>query len=251
MTYESATGRPHSVTQGAGTVGTVTTTRAPRLVLWDIDHTLVDLSKAGGDWYTTALATVTGATLRHRPIFGGRTERAITMEILASHDIEVTEETIQRLWRELIDVSERALPTLSQGGRALPGAADALSTMAGLGGIVQTLVTGNLPEISRHKLSAFGLHTHVDFEIGGYGSLSAHRPDLVAHAVGLASAKHGTVFAPDSVVIIGDTPLDVDAALRHGAVAVGVAAELQAAGAHTVLTDLSDTAAVHAAVLGL
>lgn len=234
----------------------MTTTYAPRLILWDIDHTLVDLTGAGGDWYTTALATVTGATLRHAPIFGGRTERAITTEILASHGVEVTEETIQRLWRELIDTSERALPTLNQGGRALPGAAEALSTMAGVDGVVQTVVTGNLPEISRHKLTAFGLHTHVDFEIGGYGSLSAHRPDLVAHAVRLASAKHGTVFAPDAVVIIGDTPLDVAAALEHGVVAVGVAtgkfsaAELRAAGAHSVLADLSDTAAVHAAVLG-
>jgi phosphoglycolate phosphatase-like HAD superfamily hydrolase len=57
-------------------------------------------------------------------------------------------------------------------------------------------------------------------------------------------------------VVIGDTPHDVDAALHHGAVAIGVAtgrssaAELREAGAHVVLTDLSDTAAVLAAVLG-
>ena len=231
----------------------MTTAHAPRLVLWDIDQTLVDLSGLGGDWYTSALAAVTGTTLRQWPRFGGRTERAITMDILASHDIEATEELIQRLWSELVDVSERALPTLKQGGRALPGAAEALSTMAGLG-VVQSLVTGNLQEISRHKLSAFGLHDHVDFEIGGYGSLSAHRPDLVPHAVELASAKHATAFAPEAVVIIGDTPHDVDAALQHGAVAIGVATgqfsedELREAGAHTVLADLADTAVVLAAV---
>jgi phosphoglycolate phosphatase-like HAD superfamily hydrolase len=233
----------------------VTTAHAPRLVLWDIDQTLVDLSGLGVDWYTSALAAVTGTTLRQRPRFGGRTERAITVDILTSHGIEATEELIQRLWSELVTVSERALPTLRQDGRALPGAAEALSTMAGQAGVVQSLVTGNLPEISRHKLSAFGLHDHLDFEIGGYGSLSAHRPDLVPHAVELASAKHGTAFAPESVVIIGDTPHDVDAALRHGAVAIGVATgqfsedELRAAGAHTVLADLADTATVRATVL--
>jgi phosphoglycolate phosphatase-like HAD superfamily hydrolase len=176
-----------------------------RLVLWDIDQTLVDLSGLGAAWYASALAAVAGKTLREWPRFGGRTERAITMDILIAHDIEATDEAIQRLWNALIEASERALPTLSQGGRALPGAAEALSTMAGLG-VVQSLVTGNLPEISRHKLTAFDLHTHVDFEIGGYGSLSAHRPDLVPHAVERATAKHGTPFSPESVVIIGDTP---------------------------------------------
>jgi phosphoglycolate phosphatase-like HAD superfamily hydrolase len=225
-----------------------------RLLLWDIDQTLVDLSGLGGTWYASALAAVAGIPLREWPRFGGRTERAITMDILTTHEIEVTEEAIQRLWGALIDASERTLPTLSQGGRALPGAAEALSTMASLG-VVQSLVTGNLPEISRHKLTAFGLHTYVDFEIGGYGSLSAHRPDLVPHAVERATAKHGTTFTPESVVIIGDTPRDVEAALQHGAVAIGVAtgqfsaAELRDAGAHTVLIDLSDTAAVRAAVL--
>jgi phosphoglycolate phosphatase len=42
----------------------VTTAHAPRLVLWDIDQTLVDLSGLGGDWYTSALAAATGTTLR-------------------------------------------------------------------------------------------------------------------------------------------------------------------------------------------
>lgn len=227
-----------------------------RLVLWDIDQTLVDLRGVGVAWYTSALATVTGTTLRQWPHFGGRTERAITLDILARQGIEATEELIQRLWSELVEASERTLSSMGGGGRALPGAIEALSTMAGRRDIVQSLVTGNLPEISRHKLTAFGMHDHVDFDIGGYGSLSAHRPDLVPYAVERATAKHGTAFPPDAVVIIGDTPHDIDAALRHGARAIGVATgqfttkELRSAGAHAVLADLRDTSAVHAAVLG-
>ena len=121
---------------------------------------------------------------------------------------------------------------------------------------VQSLVTGNLPEISRHKLAAFDLLEHLDLEIGGYGTLSVHRPDLVPHAVALAAAKHGTPFGADAVVVIGDTPNDVKAALDNGALAIAVATglytaeELQAAGAHTVLPDLTDINAVRAAVLG-
>jgi phosphoglycolate phosphatase-like HAD superfamily hydrolase len=232
----------------------VTATRTHRLVLWDIDHTLVDYTGIGTDWYGAALAAATGAQFRTPPDFGGRTERAISADVLTLHGIQPDEDTIQRLWRELIAAAERSLPTLPEAGRALDGAAAALAEFAGHDGIVQTLVTGNLPEISRHKLAAFGLDEHLDLDIGGYGSLSAHRPDLVPHAVEAAEAKHGTAF--DAVVIIGDTPNDVEAALDHGAVAVAVATgrysaeQLADAGAHTVLPDLADLAAVRAAVLG-
>jgi phosphoglycolate phosphatase len=240
----------------AGTVGTVETAESHRLVLWDIDLTLVDLRGLGGDWYRQALADVAGVALRDVPAFPGRTERAITMEVLAAHSLEATDELVDRLWQRLVAISTEHLPTLPQRGHALPGAAAALSAMADHGGLVQTLVTGNLPEIARHKLSAFELHAHIDFEIGGYGSLSADRPALVAHAVERATAKLGREFAADSVVVIGDTPHDVHAALAHDAVAIGVgtgrhtAEELYDAGAHTVLPDLADTAAVLRAVLG-
>ncbi|MFF5988948.1 HAD family hydrolase [Prauserella flavalba] len=225
-----------------------------RLVLWDIDLTLVDLRGLGGSWYTEALASVAGIALEEMPRFAGRTELAITTELLTAHGIEADDELVQRVWRELVALSTRSLPTLSGRGHALPGAQDALAALAGHG-VVQSLVTGNLPEIAEHKLSAFGLHTHIDFGIGGYGSLSAHRPDLVERAVALASAKHGTTFAPGAVAVVGDTPHDIESALHHGAVAVGVATgwygedELRASGAHVVFGDLSDTAAVLAGLL--
>ncbi|SFO85788.1 Phosphoglycolate phosphatase, HAD superfamily [Amycolatopsis arida] len=231
------------------------TSDAHRLVLWDIDLTLVDLRGLGGDWYRRALADIAGVPLRYVPAFPGRTERAITLELLAAHAVEASEETVRRMWQRLVDISTESLPTLAERGRALPGAAAALATMAVRAGVVQTLVTGNLPEIARHKLSAFDLHGHIDFEIGGYGSLSAERAELVAHAMARAAAKHGREFPGTSVVVIGDTPHDVDAALRHGATAIGVAtgrhgvAELRDAGAHTVLTDLTETEAVVTAIL--
>lgn len=226
-----------------------------RLVLWDIDLTLVDLRGLGGRWYTDALLAVTGTTLRELPVFAGRTERAITTDILTTHDVEPTDELIHRMWRELVRLSERGRATLAEFGHALPGAARALSTLAGQG-VVQSLVTGNLPEIALHKLAAFDLRDHLDLDIGGYGTLSAHRPDLVAHAIAQASEKHGLAFAPEAVAVIGDTPDDVTAALAHGTIAVGVATgrhsaeELGDAGAHHVLTDLSDTEVVVRALTG-
>jgi phosphoglycolate phosphatase len=223
-----------------------------RLVLWDIDQTLVDLRGAGRAWYAQALSEVLGLTLTGMPPFFGRTERAITAEVLAAHGIQPDEELVRRVWAALVAASEAMLPTLAGRGLALPGAADALSGLAAQGEVVQSLVTGNLREIAWHKLSAFELHAHLDFDLGGYGSLSAHRPDLVAHAVGQAAARHGE---PESVIVVGDTPHDIEAALAHEAVAVAVATgrfsaeELHDAGAHIVLPDLADTTAVLAAVL--
>lgn len=234
------------------------TTGAPEhppdhLVLWDIDLTLVDLSGSGGDWYRQALATVAGVTLERMPSFPGRTELAITTELLTAHGIEPTRELVERLWRELTALATDPADDLRARGTALPGAAEVLARLAGTGRVVQSLVTGNLPAIAHHKVSAFGLHTHLDFDIGGYGSLSEHRPDLVAEAVELAGGKHGG--APEQVVVIGDTPHDVGAALACDAVAVAVATgrhdvdELSASGAHAVLPDLSDTDAALAAIL--
>lgn len=221
------------------------------LVLWDIDLTLIDARGLGHTWYRTALQAVTGLELVHVPSFSGRTERAITLELLALHDLKATDEMVDRLHEELVAVATREAHLLPTHGHALPGAAAVLAALA-RERVVQSLVTGNLVEIARFKLAAFGLDTHLDFEIGGYGTVSEHRPELVLEAVRLANAKHGKDF---SAVVIGDTPHDVDAALHHGALAIGVATgrssveELEDAGAHVVLEDLSDTEAVLSAIL--
>jgi phosphoglycolate phosphatase-like HAD superfamily hydrolase len=106
------------------------------------------------------------------------------------------------------------------------------------------------------KLAAAGLVRHLDVEIGAYGDVHEIRAELVAPARQAAAAAYGEDFAGAATVLVGDTPLDVAAALATGARAVGVAtghftaAELEASGAHAVLPDLSDTAAVVAAIHG-
>jgi phosphoglycolate phosphatase len=236
---------------GDGGDGAVT-----RLVLWDVDLTLVDYRGLGGDWYRRALAAVTGHELRLVPTFPGRTDRAITKELLAAHGMRGTDEIIERVYAELIAAAEADRELLVEKGHPLPGAAEVLAALNEVPHVVQSLVTGNLAEIAGYKLAAFGLEKFLDLDVAGYGSDSEHRPDVVADAVRRASGKHGVDFAPSSVVVLGDTPNDVAAALHHGVVAVGVATgrsdvrELRAAGAHVVLPDLADTEATLAAVLG-
>jgi phosphoglycolate phosphatase len=93
-------------------------------------------------------------------------------------------------------------------------------------------------------------------EIGGYGSDSGIRPELVDIARSKAARLRGLEVAASATVLIGDTPLDVDAAHRNGARAVAVATgrfsgeQLRDTGAEAVLEDLSDTDAAVAAILG-
>jgi phosphoglycolate phosphatase len=224
-------------------------------VLWDIDLTLVDYSGIGRAWYREALNTVTGKRLEHLPVFPGRTERSIATELLTMHGGPDDEESVQAIFAEIVRIAEAARPDLTTLGRALPGAPEVLKELAERPDVVQSLVTGNLPEVSVYKLEAFGLDRHIDFEVGGYGSLSLDRHDLVADAMALAAAKYRTRFPASSVVVIGDTPMDVQAGLHHGAVAVGVATgrhtedQLRECGAHAVLPNLADTQATLDALL--
>ncbi|GAA4829544.1 haloacid dehalogenase-like hydrolase [Saccharopolyspora rosea] len=225
-------------------------------MLWDVDLTLVDARGFGARWYRRALADATGAELRRMPDTAGRTELAITTDVLTGHGVPADEDTVAAMFAALAEAVADTRDEMSEHGSAMPGAGRALAALAGAPGVVQTLVTGNLPDVARHKLEPFDLHHHVDFGIGGYGAVSVHRHDLIADSVGKASRKHGARFAPESVVVVGDTPHDVAGALRHGAIAVGVAtgrsgeAELRDAGAHVVLPDLADTGAVLAALDG-
>jgi len=229
--------------------------RAPTLILWDIDLTLVDYTGTGRAWYGGALARVTGQQLRHLPNFAGRTERSLAKEMLTTHGADPCDEQVERMFAELVAIAGADRPRFPSLGRALIGSAEILTALAARDDVVQSLVTGNLPTLAGYKLEAFDLHHHVDFEIGGYGSLSEAREDLVADAMARAAAKHGTEFPPTSVVVIGDTPMDVAAGRHHGTVTVGVAtgrytaAELADSGAHVVLPNLADTPTVTRALL--
>jgi phosphoglycolate phosphatase-like HAD superfamily hydrolase len=147
-------------------------------------------------------------------------------------------------------------------GHALPGAAEALAAVAALAGPPngharprQSVLTGNIRPLAEVKLGALGLHDHLDLDIGAYGDTHEVRAELVHVARERAAAATGADFGGESTVLVGDTPLDVAAALATGARAVGVAtgdypeADLAAAGAHAVLRDLTDTPRVLAAIL--
>jgi len=222
-------------------------------VLWDVDGTLVNVDGIGIAAMAAGIGRVLGRAPATFPRLDGRTDRWITTEVLRASGVEDVDEYLERC-REATEVAFAAsLEELSRRGKLLPGAAAALAAL-GTEAAVQSLLTGNARALAEMKLRAFGLDAHVDFDIGAYGWTHVVRGELVAVARAAAEARHGTAFAGRSTVLIGDTPRDVEAALVNGASAIGVATgyfgvdALAAAGAHAVLADLTDTAAVVAAV---
>jgi phosphoglycolate phosphatase-like HAD superfamily hydrolase len=103
----------------------------------------------------------------------------------------------------------------------LPGVQDLVRTLAGRDDVVVGLLTGNVEAGARIKLAATGLWPL--FRVGAYGSDHADRRLLPAIARERAHARLGHAFPFERVVIVGDTPLDVDCARACGARAVAVA----------------------------
>jgi phosphoglycolate phosphatase-like HAD superfamily hydrolase len=219
---------------------------SPLLVLWDIDHTLMDTGGVGGEVYAAAFEKVTGQPLREMPEVSGSTEPVIFREALALHEIDDTPALYARFAEEQARGYSERVADLRERGCALPCAAEVLQELAARDGVIQSVLTGNTEPSSRIKLASFGLDTYLDLDIAAYGTDSDIRADLVAVARQRATDRIGISFGPSTTVLVGDTPADVtaahDGAARIIAVATGrhTIADLAKTGALDVLADLCD-----------
>jgi phosphoglycolate phosphatase-like HAD superfamily hydrolase len=233
----------------------VTSRPEPTLVLWDVDHTLVNTAGLGRRMYEAAFLAVTGRTLRAVADMAGRTERAILTDTLALHDIAVGVEELDLYYAALSSAAHDLREAVASEGHALPGAVEALKMLAERG-VVQTVVTGNLKPVAVVKLDAFGLAGYLDFEIGGYGSDGGERMPLIELARRRSTDSYGHAFRDDRIFVIGDTPHDIRAARAVGVRSIGVATggssaqALREARADAVLPDLRDGAALCELIFG-
>lgn len=225
------------------------------LVLWDIDHTLLTPGGIGHEIYGAVFRRLVGRDPEHRMEMSGRTDRAITASMLTAHRIEPTPQLVQAFTDALAAGFAERQSEIGRRGQVLSGARAALAALASRTDVVQSVLTGNMRPIALCKLSAFGLDGFVDLDVGAYGLDGLERPTLVGLARERAAAKYGEPFGASATVLVGDTPYDVDAGHRGGARVVAVATghsdegALRAAGAESVLPDLSDTGLVVRAVL--
>lgn len=214
------------------------------IVLWDVDHTLVDNAGVSKEIYASAFKALVGRDAELPAPTEGRTDRAIMREMFVQHGLPVPEwESAQRALEEAGRGREE---DLRRRGHVLPGAQDALKALAADTEICSSVLTGNISANARVKLDAFGIDGLLDMVVGGYGEDSETR----AHLVESAQARiHAAYDVPAGIptVLIGDTPRDVHAAHEAHAHCVAVASgihstdQLRAAGADVVLPDLTDT----------
>jgi phosphoglycolate phosphatase len=227
-----------------------------RLVLWDIDHTLIETRGVGTQVYAEAFAKVTGHPLEKMPELAGRTEPVIFREALKVNGVDPSEGLYNQFAAEQARGYADHLDELRARGRALPGAAEALRALSGRNDVLQSVLTGNTRPAAEIKLRAFDLDRYLDFDIGAYGTDDDTRANLVGVARQRAGKAHGVNFDDGATILIGDTPNDVAAAQASGAQIIAVATgkdtatSLAEAGARTVLPDLTDTPAILAIIYG-
>lgn len=217
----------------------------PALILWDVDHTLVENAGVSKEIYAAAFTALAGEQPRQPARTGGRTDRLIMHTMFADHGLPTPAwETIAAA---LVQAGADRLEAMRQRGSALPGVREAIHRLAGDPRFVQSVLTGNIRPNAEMKVSALDLAEELDFAVGAYGDDADDRAELVAAAQRRAARRYGRPFAAANTVLIGDTPRDVDAAHRGGAGLIAVAtgvhstAQLEQAGAEIVMTDLSDT----------
>ncbi|WP_067451660.1 HAD family hydrolase [Actinomadura macra] len=217
------------------------------LVLWDIDHTLINAGGVSAEIYAAVFTRLIGHPPTHVAPMAGRTDLAITADTLRHHGVEPTSEIMESFTSALADAFTARQAEITTRGRVLPGARAVLEALADRPDVVQSVLTGNMRPIAECKLTALGLADLMDLEVGAYGLDGIERPPLVKLAQQRAAGKYGGEFDTAATVLIGDTPHDVRAGHEGGARVVAVAtgastaADLRLSGAEVVLPDLTDT----------
>lgn len=229
-----------------------------RLVLFDIDGTLLISAGAGRRAIRAALGALVGdETVFDRVRFDGKTDPQIVAELLheAGHDDPCSDDRIAEVCRRYVALLEEELAARRTTVTLMPGVHELLDRLEADAGVVLGLLTGNLERGAALKLQAGGIDPRR-FVLGAYGSDSAYRPDLPAIAAHRAEPHFGRVPDGDEVVIIGDTPADIACGRGISARAVAVATgsysvdELARYEPHAVFEDLAATDDVLAALLG-
>jgi phosphoglycolate phosphatase-like HAD superfamily hydrolase len=222
-----------------------------RIILWDIDGTLLRTRRQGSfrDYTRPVLARMFGTAGRLEEMtVSGMTDLQIVSEAL--RDAGVTPAQIRERAPELAALYHEELERLT--GReelyyALPGARCALEAVEASPRYLNSLLTGNVEPAARLKLRLIGLEDFFRLP-GAFGEDSHDRRDLPVLALERLSRHLRLDLKPSQLIVVGDTPNDIACAQHSGARSVAVATgrahsteDLRAHYPDAVLPDLSDT----------
>jgi phosphoglycolate phosphatase-like HAD superfamily hydrolase len=223
-----------------------------RLLLWDVDGTLVRAGDLGAAVFDVALEAVLGVRPDARVRMSGKTDPEIVREYLAALGVPETDGLVEAVLRRVEGhlAAAAAEGELIAGGAACPGTGEVLRRLAADQRVASTLLTGNIAPNALVKVAAFGLDRWLDLSLGAYGSDEADRNLLVPVALRRLAEARGVTLAPADAWVIGDTPRDLECARAAGTRCLLVATgryrfqELAALQPDAALEDLSDTEGV-------
>lgn len=194
-----------------------------RLLLFDIDGTLIRSNSAGRLAMAAALEEMFGSS---GPLesysMGGKTDARIIMDLLTAIGIDA-KEIARRLPEAYALMAEKAGAIYpGRGIMACPGVEGLLNALQGRADVLLGLLTGNSEPTAPMKLQEAGIDP-AQFIVGAYGSEDLDRNRLPEIAIQRANELTGLTMTGDNTIIIGDTPADILCARAGKAKAVAVA----------------------------
>jgi len=223
-----------------------------RILLWDIDGTLIRSAKPGGykEYTIPVLEEIFGTAGRLGDMqVSGMTDLQIVFEALSDQGIS-QDEILARAEMLVARLTQEARRVTGNGMKffeLLPGVRETLEVLAAHPRYASALVTGNIKPMAYMKMELVGLDKFFTLP-GAFGDESHNRRDLPARAAERIREYLRMDIAPEHFIVIGDTPNDIDCARHFGARAVAVGTgrmysrdEMLACEPDALLDDLSNT----------
>ncbi|MGE5041547.1 MAG: HAD family hydrolase [Candidatus Levyibacteriota bacterium] len=218
-----------------------------KIPVFDLDWTLIAKAepKVHHHAFLYAFKVLYNVNISDEGFKEGSIDNQIIVESLSENGIprEKAIENLPKIHEVMIDYfMEHRHETVF---KAMPGVAEALEAISKKD-IPMGLLTGNVEEIGWEKLRLAGIDQY--FKFGAFGSMGLTRPDLVPIAATRASNKLNTIVTVNDLVVVGDTPLDVECAKIGGAYSIAVGSgpkypvdKLQSTGANLIIGSMQET----------
>jgi phosphoglycolate phosphatase len=222
-----------------------------RLVLFDIDGTLLNSGGLGRASMQRALGMIFGSPGNPSYRYDGKTDKQIVRDVmrLEGHSDEHIDSRMDELLATYLDGLKVGADSGKFNVRPLDGVPEILDALEKRDDVVLGLLTGNVEPGARIKLKLAGIDPDR-FRVNAFGSDHEHRPELPAIAQRRAGEQLGLDLAGDRLVVIGDTPADIECGRSLGAKAIGVASghytveQLKTHNPYAVFPSLKNTAQV-------
>jgi phosphoglycolate phosphatase len=177
-----------------------------KILLWDIDGTLIRNSDHNVDKHFESFKSVTGQGLELGKNTSGMTDREIIISLFEKNQVSYSEKVLLDIYEQLNLRTKSHIENVPS--NLCPNVLETLN-ITSIEGWINGLLTGNTSARARIKLDNTGIWQHLNLEFCFYGEKAASRQELIE--VALQKIKP---IRNSRIILIGDTPLDIIAAKK-------------------------------------